>query len=108
MTEPFPPIKLPLLGVELDSGDVNLFSTVADAQSYIESYDLATWKVFDADGLLMSVSSNGEAKPVTVRPTGERDKNSLRKFIEQNLEVLGNKAATERTHLESILDALGQ
>lgn len=108
MTEPFPPIKLPLLGVELDSGDVNLFSTVADAQSYIESYDLATWQVFDADGLLMSVSSNGEAKPVTVRPTGERDKNSLRKFIEQNLEVLGNKAATERTNLESILKALGQ
>ena len=108
MTEPFPPIRLPLLGVELDSGDVNLFSTVAEAQSYIESYDLATWQVFDAEGLVMSVSSNGEAKPVTVRPTAERDKKSLRKFIEQNLEVLGNKAATERAKLESILEALGQ
>jgi hypothetical protein len=104
----FPAIKLPLLGVELDSGDVNIFPTVAAAQSYIESYDLSTWQVFDAEGLVMSVSSNGEAKPVTVRPTAERDKKSLRKFIEQNLEVLGNKAATERAKLESILEALGQ
>jgi len=104
----FPPIKLPLLGVELDSGDVNIFQTVTEAQSYIESYDLATWQVFDAEGLLMSVSSNGEAKPVTVRPTGERDKKCLRKFIEQNLEVLGNKAATERAKLESILEGLSQ
>jgi hypothetical protein len=108
MKEPFPPIKLPLLGVELDSGDVNIFPTVADAQSYIESYDLATWQVYDADGLIMSVSSNGETKPVTVRPTGEFDRNSLQKFIEQNLEVLGKKAATERARLESILEALGQ
>ncbi len=106
MTEPLPPVKLPLLAVELDSGDVNLFSTVADAQSYIESYDLATWQVFDAAGQVMSVSSNGEAKPVTVRPTGERDKNSLRKFIEQSLEALGNKAANERAKLESILEGL--
>ncbi len=104
----FPPIKLPLLGVELDSGDVNIFPTVADAQSCIESYDLATWQVFDADGQAMSVSSNGEAKPVTVKPTGGRNKNSLRKFIEQNLQALGNKAATERARLESILEALGQ
>jgi hypothetical protein len=56
----------------------------------------------------MSVSSNGETKPVTVRPTGEFDRNSLQKFIEQNLEVLGKKAATERARLESILEALGQ
>ena len=108
MTEPIPPITLPLLGVELDSGDVNIFPTIADAQGYIESYDLATWKVFDAAGQVMSVSSNGEAKPVTVRPSGESDENSLRRFIEQNLQTLGNKAAPERAKLESILEGLSQ
>ncbi len=106
MTEPFPEIKLPLLGVELDSGDVNIFPTVAAAQSYIESYDLETWQVFGADGMVFALTCNGEGQLVTITPTGEHDTIKLREFIQRYLGVLGYKADTERAKLNTILDTI--
>lgn len=101
-----PQVKLPLLGVELDSGDVNIFPTVADAQSYIESYDLDTWQLFGADGLVFALSSNGEGQPVIIKPTSDHDTIKLREFIQRYLDVLGYKADTERAKLNTILDNL--
>lgn len=106
MTEPFPQVKLPLLGIELDSGDVNIFPTVAAAQSYIESYDLDTWQVFGADGLVFALTSNGAGQIVTIKPTGERDTIKLREFIQRYLDALGYKADAERAKLNTILDTI--
>lgn len=106
MTKPLPPIKLPLIGVELDSGDVNIFPTVAAAQSYIESYDLDTWQVFGADGLLLSLTSNGAGQLVTIEPTSNHDTVKLRELIQRYLGVLGYKADAERAKLNTILDTL--
>lgn len=64
-------MHLPLFGLELDSGDITQFERVSEAESYIESYDIDTWRVFDALGQMCSIEPSEPSPMVrlTLKPS---------------------------------------
>ena len=63
-------MQLPLFGVEMDSGDITLFEKLSDAESYIESYDIDTWQVFDSAGGMCKIEP-GKIEPMVKITTEE-------------------------------------
>lgn len=47
----------------MDSGDITLFEKLSDAESYIESYDIDTWRVFDSEGRMCKIEP-GKIEPM--------------------------------------------
>lgn len=72
----------PVVGIELDSHDVNIFWTVPEAESYVEPADIDNWLVFDANGKKLQITLTPEHQKVTLVATGEADKGRLQSFLE--------------------------
>jgi len=71
----------PIFGIELDSGDVNVFMTQAAAESYVEFPDLDNWLLFDVNGRVLKLSVEAGWGGVRLASTEECDKERLLGFV---------------------------
>lgn len=99
-------MQLPLFGLELDSGDITQFERVSDAESYIESYDIATWRVFDAQGDLCSIEPAKPIPMVEISASAGEKAYKLIPAIEAFLACSSTAGLKEVAGLKVVLDLL--
>lgn len=96
-------MNLPILGVD-DAGDIHIFNSVSDAESYIEWQDINEWSVYTADGFIMkpSVLRQGFLQPIKteLKCSAESAVDRLRDSIIRYLQPRGY----ERNPRESLSD----
>lgn len=99
-------ISAPLFGVELDSGDISLFEKLSDAESYIESYDIDTWRVFDSAGRLCQIEPAAKVPMVKISLASDGDLRSLLPIVQAFLNRQSSSGTKEKAALMRVLSAI--
>lgn len=84
-------MKLPLLAIQLDSRDVDVFESVQKAEAAIEIYDIDGWEVYDADGAVFELRAEPGWNGVRLSETPRHNQQSLADAIREYLTVLGKR-----------------
>lgn len=75
----------PIIGIELDSKDVNVFWTLAEAETYVELVDIEHWLIFDSAGRELQITPKHQSYRVSLVATQKNDKSTLLLFLEAYL-----------------------
>jgi hypothetical protein len=78
-------IAEPIIGIELDSKDVNVFWKMPEAEMYVEPADIDNWLFFDSIGRELRITPNLDGQRIDIVATQKIDKSTLRIFIEAYL-----------------------
>lgn len=92
----------PILGVETDSKDVDIFESIEHAESYMEPEDADEWEVYTAEGLIVRVTVEGRTQGlfanrghIKLEVTTELAVEKLKLALQHYLSVLGQRPAAD-------------
>lgn len=103
-------MKTPIIVLERETREILLFSTLPQAESYMEAPDIDIYEVFDAEGEIYSLTASSEFGCVVARPTGKKDLARVSGFLRAQISSLGliePSADSSINGLISVLQAAG-
>jgi hypothetical protein len=92
-----------ILGIELDSRDVNVFKNIATAESYIEIPDIANWLAFDTTAVIYQIGRDASGYKVKLSRTEKSNPNQLLQYITGYLNRPHSRSSAESTLLEELV-----
>lgn len=99
-------IAEPIIGIELDSKVVNVFWTLAEAETYIEVVDKKNWLIFDSVGRELRITPKHQGYRVSLVATQKNDKSTLLLFLESYLRQPNLANDTPVTYLRKLASEL--
>lgn len=92
-----------ILGIELDSRDVNVFKNIAEAESYIEIPDIANWLAFDTTAAIYRIGRDDKGHKVKLSKTENSNPNQLLQHVAAYLNRHRSRPSAESTLLEELV-----